>query len=356
MVCAAPDGAFVLVSDIARVELGAETQDSVAGFNGKPTAMIRVYIAPGANALQTAEAVQAALKGTESAFPQGMHWQVPYSAVIFIESSIDEVIKTLFDAFGLVVIVVFLFLGSLRMALLPLIAVPVSLVGALSFMLALGFSLNTVSLLALVLAIGIVVDDAIVVIENVEKVMEERPELSVADATSEAMGQITATILAITFVLLPVFVPVAFVPGIAGVMFQQFAVAVSFAMLISALNALTDAQSGTVHPPLRPRSGPRRGPLAWFSRRIDNARDGYAFVAGWFAHRAVFGLVFLGLAIVGAGALFRIARRRVSCRSRTRAPFSYKCSCRRARRSTKRPPQWRRPTEWFPAPRASRTS
>ncbi len=306
VVRALPDGSFVLLGEIARIELGAKSQDSAAGFNDKPAAMIGVYLAPGANALSTAEAVQTALTGLESAFPQGMHWSVPYSAVTFVKSSIDEVIQTLFEAFALVVIVVFLFLGSLRMALIPLIAVPVSLVGALSFMLALGFTLNTVSLLALVLAIGIVVDDAIVVIENVEKVMEERPELSVADATSEAMGQITAPILAITFVLLSVFVPVAFVPGITGAMFQQFAVAVSFAMLISALNALT-LSPALCTLLLRRQSSPRRGPLAWFSRRIDDARDGYALVAGLFARRAALGLLFLALALVGAGALFRIA-------------------------------------------------
>lgn len=301
-----PNGSFIYVSDIGRVELGAKSQDSFAKFNGKPTAMIGVYLAPGANALDTATTVRTALVGVQAAFPEGVKWQIPYNSVTFVKSSIEEVLRTLIEAFLLVVLVVFLFLGNLRMALIPLIAVPVSLIGTLAFMLALGFSINTVSLLALVLAIGIVVDDAIVVIENVEKVMEERPDLSVADATAEAMNQITAPILAITCVLLSVFVPVAFVPGITGAMFQQFAVAVSFSMLISALNALT-LSPALCSILLKRHEGPRRGPLAWVSRRIDDARDGYAFVAGMFARRAILGVVFLGFAMFGAGALFKIA-------------------------------------------------
>jgi multidrug efflux pump len=305
VVRAQSDGSFVLLQDIARIELGAKSQDSVAGFDGKPAAMIGVYLSPGANALHTADAVEAAIKGVQSAFPEGVKWEVPYSSTDFITASIDEVLITLLEAFGLVVIVVFLFLGSLRMALIPLIAVPVSLIGALAFMLALGFTINTVSLLALVLAIGIVVDDAIVVIENVEKAMDENPHLSVADATGLAMDQITAPILGITFVLLSVFVPVAFVPGITGAMFQQFAVAVSFSMLVSALNALTLSPALCVLL-LKRHEGPKRGPLAWISRKIDSARDGYVRVAGVIARRAVLGLALLAFAIFGTGVLLKI--------------------------------------------------
>lgn len=305
VVRAQSDGSFVLLQDIARIELGAKSQDSMAGFDGKPAAMIGVYLTPGANALHTADAVRAAIEGVQSAFPEGVKWEVPYSSTDFITASIDEVLITLLEAFVLVVIVVFLFLGSLRMALIPLIAVPVSLIGAMAFMLALGFTINTVSLLALVLAIGIVVDDAIVVIENVEKAMDENPHLSVADATGLAMDQITAPILGITFVLLSVFVPVAFVPGITGAMFQQFAVAVSFSMLVSALNALTLSPALCVLL-LKRNKGPKRGPLAWISRQIDSARDGYAKVAGLIARRAILGLVFLAFAIFGAGVLLKV--------------------------------------------------
>lgn len=299
------DGSFVRIKDIGRAELGAKTQDSESRFNDAPTAMIGVYLSPGANALAVNDGVNAALTRAQSSFPDGIKWQIPYNSVTFVKSSIEEVLITLFEAFVLVVIVVYLFLGSFRMTLIPLIAVPVSLIGAMSFMLAMGFSLNTVSLLALVLAIGIVVDDAIVVIENVEKVMDERPDLTVAEATEEAMKQITAPILAITMVLLSVFVPVAFVPGISGTMFQQFAVAVSFSMLISALNALT-LSPALCTLLLKRHSGPKRGPLAWLSRQIDKTRDGYAFVAGGIARRSLLGLVFLAAAVFGAGTLFKI--------------------------------------------------
>ena len=158
---------------------------------------------------------------------------------MFVKTSIEEVIHTLIEAFVLVAIVVFLFLGKLRTTLIPIIAVPVSLIGTFAVMLAIGYSANTVSLLALVLAIGIVVDDAIVVVENVERVMEEEPELSAKEATRKAMGEIVAPIIAITLVLLSVFVPVAFIPGISGQLFRQFAVAVSVSMVISAINALS---------------------------------------------------------------------------------------------------------------------
>ena len=203
------------------------------------------------------------------------------------------------------ILVVFLFLGSVRATLIPLLAVPVALIGTFAVMLALGFSLNTVSLLALVLAIGIVVDDAIVVVENVERVMEENPGLSPADAARRAMGEITGAILAITMVLLSVFVPVAFIPGISGQLFQQFAVAVSVSMVISAINALT-LSPALCAILLKPHHGPKRGPLGWVSRRIDGARDGYVRVAGAIARRAVFGLLLLAVAIGAAGWLFRI--------------------------------------------------
>lgn len=306
IVRALEDGSYVRLSDIGRVELGAKSQDSFSAFNGGPTAMIGVYQAPGANAIATADGIKSTLSRLEGAFPDGVSWSIPYNTISFVEASIEEVQKTLLEAFILVVIVVFLFLGSFRMTLIPLIAVPVSLIGALAFMLALGFTLNTVSLLALVLAIGIVVDDAIVVIENVEKVLEEHPELSVGDATALAMKEITAPILAITLVLLSVFVPVAFVPGISGTMFQQFAVAVSFSMLISAINALT-LSPALCSILLTRQHGEKKGLLAWLSRRIDDTRDGYTYLAAIITRRAVLGLVLLGFAMFGAGALFKLA-------------------------------------------------
>ena len=234
-----PDGSVLKVRDVARVEMGAQNDDSLARLDGKPAVALATYLSPGANAVATAAAVNKALEGLRGRFPEGLKSQVVYDTTTFVSDTIHEVLKTLGEAFVLVVIVVFLFLGNLRATLIPTIAVPVSLIGAFAVLLAAGFSANTVSLLAMVLAIGIVVDDAIVVVENVERVMEEEPDLSPADATKKAMAQITGPIIAISLVLLSVFVPIAFIPGVSGQLFRQFAVTISAAMIISALNALT---------------------------------------------------------------------------------------------------------------------
>ena len=194
---------------------------------------------PGANALATAQGVRKALKELKPRFPDDVAYDVMYDTTVFVEATIESVIHTLIEAFVLVAIVVFIFLGNLRATLIPIIAVPVALVGTFAVMLALGFSANTISLLALVLAIGIVVDDAIVVVEAVEHILEHEPDLTPAQATEKAMGQVTAPIIAITLVLLSVFIPTAFIPGITGQLYKQFAVAVSVSMVISAINALS---------------------------------------------------------------------------------------------------------------------
>jgi multidrug efflux pump len=208
----------------------------------------------------------------------------------------------LFEAFLLVVLVVFLFLGSLRATLIPTLAVPVSLIGTFIALKAVGYSANTVSLLAIVLAIGIVVDDAIVVVENVERVMEENPELSPGEATKRAMAEITAPIIAITLVLLSVFVPVAFIPGISGELFRQFAVTVAVAMFLSAINALTlsPALCGVM---LRPHHGPRRGIVGWLMRSIDRVRDGYGTIVARLVRFSVIGIVMVVVAGVGVVSL-----------------------------------------------------
>src|SRR5262245_37429075 len=222
-----PDGSVLRLSDVARLELGAANLDRETRFNGSPTAAIGIYQAPGANALTTMKAVRALLAEQEKRFAEDLAWKVTYDPTIFVSATIHEVQKTLIEAFVLVVIVVYLFLGSVRATLIPTLAVPVSLIGTFVALLAIGYSANTVSLLAIVLAIGIVVDDAIVVVENVERLMEEHPELSPAEATKRAMAEITAPIIAITLVLLSVFVPVAFIPGISGELFRQFAITVA---------------------------------------------------------------------------------------------------------------------------------
>jgi hydrophobe/amphiphile efflux-1 (HAE1) family protein len=284
-----PDGSFLRVRDVARIDLGAQNQDIEGRLNSQPAVAIGVYLSPGANAVQTAAQVVANLDRLSQRFPPGLKYLVNYDTTTFVQATIHDVLLTLVIAFGLVVAVVFVFLGSLRATLIPAIAVPVSVIGAFAVLLVMGYSANTISLLAMVLAVGILVDDAIVVVENVERVMEEQPNLSPAEATKKAMAEITAPIIAITLVLLSVFVPIAFIPGIAGTLFRQFAVTISVAMLISALNALT--LSPALCAVFLRHSGPRRGPMGWVLRRIDNIRDGYAAVVRRLVRVSILGLV-----------------------------------------------------------------
>ena len=267
--------------------------------------MIGIYQSPGGNAIDSAERIAKTLEQLKTSFPEGVDYRITYDTTVFVRESIRGVIHTLFEAFILVVIVVFLFLGNARATLIPLIAVPVALIGTFAAMLALGYSANTVSLLALVLAIGIVVDDAIVVVEAVEAQFERDPSLSPAEASRRAMAEITAPILAITLVLLSVFVPVAFIPGISGELFRQFAVAVSVSMVISAINALT-LSPALCAVFLSPSHGPKRGPIGYILRGIDKARHGYAHVVHKTTRFALFGLVVLAAAMAGAGWLFKV--------------------------------------------------
>jgi hydrophobe/amphiphile efflux-1 (HAE1) family protein len=295
-----PDGSVLKVSDVAHVELGAQNMDSESRINGRPAVPIGIYLSPGANAVQTAANVAATLRRAEARFPSGMHAMIMYDTTTFVSDTIREVIKTLSEAFALVVVVVFLFLGNVRATIIPTVAVPVSLIGTFAFLVALGYSANTVSLLAMVLAIGIVVDDAIVVVENVERVMEEEPNLSPAVAAKKAMTQITAPIIAISLVLLSVFVPVGFIPGLSGTLFRQFAVTISCAMIISAVNALT-LSPALCAVFLRP-TGPKRGLMGRVLRGIDWVRDGYAAVVRRLVRVAALSIllvVVLGAAIYG---------------------------------------------------------
>ncbi len=284
-----PDGSVVKVKDVARVDLGAQNSDNFSRLDGKPAVAIGIYLAPGANAVDTAKAVDATLAKVSKRFPEGLKNKVVYDSTTFVKDTISEVLKTLGEAFVLVVIVVFLFLGNLRATIIPAVAVPVSLIGTFAVLLVLGFSANTVSLLAMVLAIGIVVDDAIVVVENVERVMEEHPELSTGDAVKQAMREITAPIIAITLVLLSVFVPLAFIPGLTGVLFRQCAVTISVAMLISAINALT--LSPALCAVFLRHGGPRRGIMGAVLNGIDKTRDGYAWVVTRLVRIAVVSVV-----------------------------------------------------------------
>ena len=299
-----PDGSLLRVRDVARVALGAQNEDVEGRFNGEPAVAIGLYLSPGANAVTTATAVIDTMNRLSQRFPRGLHYVVNYDTTTFVRATIEDVLITLAIAFGLVVLVVFLFLGSLRATIIPAVAVPVSVIGTFAVLLVLGYSANTVSLLAMVLAIGILVDDAIVVVENVERVLEENPDLSPGEATKVAMTQITAPIVAITLVLLSVFVPVAFIPGISGLLFRQFAVTISVAMLISALNALT--LSPALCAIFLRHRGVQRGPLGWLLRRIDDVRDGYAGLVRRLVRVSLLGLV---LVAGSAAAIWAVALR-----------------------------------------------
>ena len=301
IVRANPDGATIRVKDIATVEIGSQFSDSYSDLDGKPAAGIGIYQAPGANAVAVADGVRAELAKLQKRFPEDLDLKITFDTTIFVKDTINEVVHTLIEAFVLVGIVVFFFLGSWRATLVPIIAVPVSLVGTFAVMHALGFSANTVSLLALVLAIGIVVDDAIVVVENVERILHDEPHLTTAEATKKAMGEITAPIIAITLVLLSVFVPTAFIPGITGQLYQQFAVAVSVSMIISAINALS--LSPALCSLLLKHAGPPKGIIRWFQNGVDRARDGYVVGASLLVRRGVFTLGGLAVAMLLAGFL-----------------------------------------------------
>ena len=305
VVRANPDGSFVRVRDVARVELAARLSDARGRLDGSPAAIIGTYQSPGGNAIDSADKIRKILDQLKASFPEGVDYKITYDTTLFVKQSMEEVLHTLIEAFVLVIIVVYLFLGNVRATLIPLIAVPVSLIGTFAVMLALGYSANTVSLLALVLAIGIVVDDAIVVVEAVEAHLEKDHGISTAEAARRAMGEITAPIIAITLVLLSVFVPVAFIPGISGELFRQFAVAVSVSMVISAINALTLAPA-LCAVLLSPSHGPRRGLIGYVLRGIDKARDGYAAIVRRLVRLAAFGLVALLVFMGGVGWLFKV--------------------------------------------------
>ena len=298
------DGSVLHLSDVARVELGAQNEDTETRSNGQTAVGVALYLAPDANAVQTANTVTSTLERLSQRFPPGLKARVVYDSTVFVNDTIREVLQTLAEAFVLVIVVVFLFLGNLRATIIPAVAVPVSLIGTFAVLLALGYSANTVSLLAMVLAIGIVVDDAIVVVENVERVLEEEPELSPAEATLKAMTQITAPIVAITLVLLSVFVPVAFIPGISGQLFRQFAVTISVSTLISALNALT--LSPALCAIFLRHQGKKRGLMAIVLRGIDYLRDGYAAIVVRLVRVSLLSVLLIGACAAGIVSLARV--------------------------------------------------
>ena len=231
------DGQVTRLKDVARIELGAKDYNSGLFLDGEPTVGLAIFQLPGSNALDTKKAVVETMEKLKTRFPEGLDYNMVYDTVVFVQQSIDAVIKTLFEAILLVVLVVVIFLQNWRAAIIPLLAVPVSLIGTFAVMAAMGLSLNTLSLFGLVLAIGIVVDDAIVVVENVERHIAMG--LSARDATRKAMDEVVGPIIATALVLVAVFVPTAFITGVSGAFYKQFALTIAVSTVISAFNSLT---------------------------------------------------------------------------------------------------------------------
>ena len=268
------DGSRVLMKDISRVELGAESYMWSADLNNKPAALLGIYQLPDANALSVAQKVQEKLNELKKRFPKEITVKPTYDTTKFVEVSIDEVVKTLFEALILVLLVVFLFLQSFRATIIPALAIPVSLIGTFAVLEMLDFSINTLTLFGLILAIGIVVDDAILVVENVESNLEKNSEISVKEASKQAMREIFTPIISTTLVLLAVFIPVTFIPGISGALYKQFAMTISFSVLISSLVALTlsPALAAGV---LRRRKVEKNAFFKLFDRGLNKVKNGY---------------------------------------------------------------------------------
>ncbi len=261
-----PDGSVVRLKDVARVELGAENYNSYAALDKKPTTAIGIYQLPGANALDAVDQVRAKMKELAERFPKGVDYKIVFDTTMFVEESIREVIITLLEAIFLLFMVVYIFLQDWRATLIPALTIPVSLVGTFAVMTALGFSINTLTLFGLVLAIGIVVDDAIVVVENVSRIIEEEGKGSV-EATIEGMKEVVGPIIATTLVLMAVFIPVAFMPGTTGQLYKQFALTIAISVGISSINALT-LSPALCAVLLRPGKG-----HGWFFRKFNQGFD-----------------------------------------------------------------------------------
>ena len=298
-----PDGSNLRLKDVARLELGAQTYDVVGRYNGKPSAILALYQLPGANAVQAAKGVRTAMETLKKRFPADLDYKVGLDTTLAVSAGIKEIVKTLFEALLLVIIVVYIFLQGWRATLIPLLAVPVSLVGTFAVFPILGFSINTLSLFGLVLAIGLVVDDAIVVTEAVEHHIEEG--MTPRDAALKAMEEVSGPVVAIALILVAVFVPTIFIPGITGRLYQQFAVTIAISVVFSAVNALSLSPALCARL-LRPKTE-SRGPLArffkWFNRVFGRATDGYVNFSATLIRKAGLSFLFLGAVVVCTGLL-----------------------------------------------------
>jgi HAE1 family hydrophobic/amphiphilic exporter-1 len=297
-----PDGSYVRLKDVARVELGSQIYSMAGRLNGKPSAILALYQLPASNAIEATNGVTKLMAEAKKSFPPDLDYTIALDTTLAVREGIKEVLKTLYEALILVIIVVFIFLQGWRATLIPALAVPVSLIATFAVFPLLGFSVNTIALMGLVLAIGLVVDDAIVVVEAVEHHIEKG--LSPKEATQKAMEEVSGPVVAIALVLSAVFLPTIFIPGITGRLFSQFAVTIAISVLISAFNALTlsPALSSLL---LKPKKAGRGGPLAkfygWFNRVFGRATNGYVRVCGAAIRKLVISILLLVVMTVGTG-------------------------------------------------------
>ncbi len=303
---AEPDGSLLRIRDVGQVQLGAQDYSNFTYWNGREAAFIIVYLAPGANAVETQRQVVSYMEQAKQSFPAGLEYKIPYDSTRFVTTSIAEVIKTLFVAVGLVILVVFIFLQNWRATLIPLLTVPVAVIGTFALFPALGFSINTTSLFGLVLAIGIVVDDAIVVVEavqlNIDRGMNPR------DATIKALHEVSGPVVAIACILAAVFIPVAFLGGISGQIYRQFALTIAASVLLSAFNALSlsPALSALILKPKTESKGLLARLFGKFNQGFNWTTNRYLFGVRGLIRKSLFALVALGAVYICAGALFKV--------------------------------------------------
>jgi HAE1 family hydrophobic/amphiphilic exporter-1 len=292
------DAGTVLLKDVARVELGAASYSSVGKQDGEASGLLGVFQLPGSNAFEIAKGVQAAMENLRKDFPEDIEYRINYDTTRFVRASIAEVVSTFWEAALRVLIIIYVFLQSFRTTLIPMVAIPVSIIGTFAVMLAFGFSINTLTLLGLVLAIGIVVDDAIVVVENVERKFEHG-ETDPYKAASSAMKEVAGPIVATTLSLVAVFVPAALMPGVTGQLYNQFAMTIAISVVLSGINSLTLSPAlAAIF--LRPRKMAETGPFGAFNRGFGRTERAYESLVGWLIKRwLVAGMIFVA-AVAGS--------------------------------------------------------
>ncbi|PZX17797.1 HAE1 family hydrophobic/amphiphilic exporter-1/multidrug efflux pump [Palleronia aestuarii] len=295
VVRAGDQGGLVRLRDVAEIELGSEDYSTNSFLGDRPSLTMQVNQSPGANAINTVGLIRDELEQRAGEFPEGLSYEVVYDTTEYVRVTIEEIVKTLLLTAGIIVLVVFTFLQGVRATIIPLIAIPVSLVGTFAALLAIGFSINVITLLALILAIGIVVDDAILVVENARRVMEENPDMERREAVTKAMGEITGPIISTTLVLLAVFLPTAFLPGLTGQLYRQFGLSLSISIMLSSIVALTltPALCGA----MLQRANSKLWVFRQFNKLLEKSRDGYGRVVGFFVRRGILAIAALAGAI-----------------------------------------------------------